>query len=1089
MPRPGPERKLDPITGRRLATVVAGAGFGKSTLLATWTAGRHAAWYSLDADDRTLSVLVQGLVAALKRRVPAAADELARLVAGGQGPDEQSDEARRGQAYAALVSDVLAERLDEDVVLVLDDVHEAYGSPGATRFIESLVRVAPPSLHLVLASRQPLPFPVERLRGQGQVIDLDATVLAFSLEEVGRLLDDLVGPGADDLAPRVHAATGGWPAAVMLVAESLRDDRPDQRTATLRRLQRPEGPLFEYIATEALGHESVETIAWLRLAAHFERFDQDLLEAVGWDARGGRLAVGGRPSVFLQPIPGEPGWYRLHGLIREYAIARLPIDDGELGEIQRRAAAWFEAHGLTDEALQAFAAAGDTGSVARLLGERGAAMLEAGSLDRILAAEALLPEDLRGVGSERLYGDALLARGDWRGALAAYTRAGGVDDEVEAGLAWRIGLIQYLRGELLEALETLERARLDGSAPVDEALVLAWTASVSWLFGEAARCRPPAERALELAERTGDDRALAAAHMATALVLILEGDMHGSEREHRLALTFAERCGDVLQIVRVRDNLGDHLLEDGRYAEALAELDGVVRLADAVGFASYHALALANRGQAHVGLGHFEEAMADFDAARAIYQRIGSNWVAYPIAKQADAFRLRGDRALARTAYEEAIRISERTGDRQILVPSLVGLAQTVVADEPGHARALTERAIELGREMTPVVALLGAARVALVLGETGSAIQQARKAAEVARRRGDQPGFASALEVEAEAEADVGADRPGALARLDEAAAIWRSCGSPVGEARNLLIRAGILGGGEGRGAALEAERRFAALGARGAATEARAVAELAEAADRRPVTIEALGGFRLLRDDLPVGSTEWQSKKARDLLKMLVARRGRPTAREALIEALWPDSDPEPLGNRFSVVLTTIRSILDPARRFPPDHFVVADKSSVALAFDNIACDVTSFFASVTEGRRFRREGRANDALASFATAERLYAGDFLEDDPYEEWAAQVREEAQAAYVSVTRALGEAAAASNDEDAASRFFLRILDRDGFDEAAHIALVRVMLAVGRHGEARRRYGLYAARMNEIGVEAAPFPVQPPRSVAVALEH
>src|SRR5207247_1709185 len=140
--------------------------------------------------------------------------------------------------------------------------------------------------------------------------------------------------------------------------------------------------------------------------------------------------------------------------------------------------AWFEAHALVDEALQAFASVGDAASVGRLLRDRGSALLQEGNVDRIVRAEASLSDDLRGSGSERLYGDALLVQGDWAGALAAFNRAGGVGEGLEPGLAWRIGLIHYLRGDLERASATFQRAQLDGTAATDDALVLAWSASV-----------------------------------------------------------------------------------------------------------------------------------------------------------------------------------------------------------------------------------------------------------------------------------------------------------------------------------------------------------------------------------------------------------------------------------------------------------------------------------------------------------------------------------------------------------------------------------------------------------------------------------
>ena len=99
-------------------------------------------------------------------------------------------------------------------------------------------------------------------------------------------------------------------------------------------------------------------------------------------------------------------------------------------------------------------------------------------------------------------------------------------------------------------------------------------------------------------------------------------------------------------------------------------------------------------------------------------------------------------------------------------------------------------------------------------------------------------------------------------------------------------------------------------------------------------------------------------------------------------------------------------------------------------------------------------------------------------------EDWTVGVRKEAQAAYISVTRLLADEAAAAGDADGATRFYLRILERDVYDEAAHLGLVGALLAAGRHGEARRRYGIYSDKMDEMGVEAAPFPSAPGRRAA-----
>jgi len=238
--------------------------------------------------------------------------------------------------------------------------------------------------------------------------------------------------------------------------------------------------------------------------------------------------------------------------------------------------------------------------------------------------------------------------------------------------------------------------------------------------------------------------------------------------------------------------------------------------------------------------------------------------------------------------------------------------------------------------------------------------------------------------------------------------------------------------------------------------------------------VRIQALGGFRVLRAGEPVPVEEWQSRKARDLLKFLVARRGRAVPREALMEALWPDEDPAKLSNRLSVALSTVRTVLDPDRRHPSDRFVMADKHVVALA--HLPVDVEEFLAAAAAGLdRFARGERA-EALSLLTAAETAFTGDFLEDDPYEDWAVSLREEARAAYLAVARTLARAAAEAAEHDQAVRFHLRVLERDAYDEEAHLGLVATLVAAGRHGEARRRYRIYGEQMGELGVEAASFP-------------
>jgi DNA-binding SARP family transcriptional activator len=300
-----------------------------------------------------------------------------------------------------------------------------------------------------------------------------------------------------------------------------------------------------------------------------------------------------------------------------------------------------------------------------------------------------------------------------------------------------------------------------------------------------------------------------------------------------------------------------------------------------------------------------------------------------------------------------------------------------------------------------------------------------------------DRAGLAEALALVARS-----ADEPWRHAdHLLEAASIWREVGDRLTEA-------------------------FAQLG-RG---------PVVWRAEPKAVRIQVLGGFAVSRQGQLVRLSDWQSKRARELLKMLIARRGHPVPRTVLIEALWPDDNADGLNNRLSVALTTIRSVLDPGHQFAAEHFINADKDSVALALESADVDVERFLAAAAEGLARLRQGDAGDAVPILEAAEVAYSGEFLEENLYDDWAAPVREEARAMYSSVARVLARHAAERNEPDAAVRYLLRILEIDRYDEDANLLLVRALSVAGRHGEAHRHYLNYRRAMSELGVEPIPFP-------------
>ncbi len=556
------------------------------------------------------------------------------------------------------------------------------------------------------------------------------------------------------------------------------------------------------------------------------------------------------------------------------------------------------------------------------------------------------------------------------------------------------------------------------------------------------------------------------------MVARVDGDHVAQHRNYARALGHAERAKDLLQLVRIRCNNGSHLTEDGEYAKALAELDVATRLADLGGYGMFRGLCLTNRAEALIATGRLDEAVSDLEAARSIFQQVSPSMDTYPLTLLGDIYMARGDRSLAVAAFEQAAAIATAAVEVQALVPALTGLALARLDDDP--VAALDAATTAVGHEATVhhAKALIALGWVRSARGDRTAAVDLAERASQLARERGDHVALALAVELAGAVEEDV--TRRSAL--LADARSLWSRVDSPLGVARVDVALAETTPGADGVALAASAADALDRLGARREAVRARAIAAAAYGDAAGGVIVNVLGGFAVLDDGLPVPTSSWQSKVARDLFKMLAINRGRPIHREVLIERLWPGEFGDKASNRLSVALSAIRNATDPGRARPGDHVVIADRDSVALNVANVAVDVDQFLAEGARGHALLRQGSRSQGLALLRVAEARYTGDVLEEQPYADWALPLREEALAMYLSVAAVLAEADAASGDHESAARRYLRMIERDPYSEHAYLGAVTALRAAGHHGSAQRLYATYVTKMTDMDIEPATFP-------------
>ena len=1037
----------------RLTLVVAGAGWGKSAMLRGLTATAPSIEVRRPVSGWTPFALAHALVDGI-------AEHTHRAVTGDLPAYPTPDSPDHRDQIAALATTVcaVATSVPDDTLVVLDDVDLTDDDP-LVLFLEPLILGLPAKVHLVIACRTQPNLRIARLRAAGEVARIGAEELAVAPTDVDGLgLDASARAAVLDI---VHA-TGGWPLAVHLAVEVSRRGGPLDRAQLIEHLLSPNAVLFDYLAEDVLANLSVPERELLVLAASVPELSGALLGDMGCGDLAVHLTRLTAQRIFLEPVLGRPDHVRTTVVGGAFLRRALPPPPAKT--LDAAVAALLRA-GDTENALLLSARVGDPERALEVL-------LAIGQPDWLSAPDVLdaaLAVAERG-GSHpqltELRADLAFQRGQWDDALRLYAQARDEDGRpTTARVRKRAGLL-YLRGRLDEADELCAAVTLDGSDLAEEARVLAWRSVISWARGDAEACARYVEPALERAGRSADDGALAAAYTARAMLAALRGDLPANARFYDLALDHAERAGDVAQIVRIRTNRGSRLVEQGQYGQAVAELDLAITTAELAGSDTFSSLAYNNRGEAYLALGQLDLALADLRRAHDIWTRLASNRILYPLNNMGFAQLLRGQRSEAVALFSEAIRIAASVRDAQGLVPAYVGLANALDSDDPEGAAEAARLAIEADHAMWMPRAYLAAGNVALRSNDVVAAADWAAKATALARQRQDRPALAEALLLSA----NLGTTESAALAQ--QASRLWHDLGNPIGAARADLALARTTSGRRRDELVARAERMLQDAGAWGPLAEAR---RALGAGVTSPIVITTLGGFRVSRHGDPVDVGEWGSRKARDLVKLLVARRGAPVVRDEVTELLWPD-EPDRSARRLSVLLSTVRTVFDPRKARNPEHFVAADHDTVWLVRDHVDIDVEQFLAEAAEGRRMLAAGDREKARVLLGNAAARYLGEFFADDPYADWAAGLRELAKHTFVDTCFELARLADDAHEFSEAIRYWLRTLDVDPYDEDAHLGLINSLRAQRRHGEARRAYRLYSAKMLELDLEPAPFP-------------
>lgn len=1052
--RPALFARLREALDHRLTLVQAGPGYGKTTALVSLGADVPLFWYTLTEADAEPHSFLSHLIAAFRMQLPNLSELPQALL------QEHSGEhaATAWTAPLDALLNALDETLQQPALLVLDDYHFVAGSPAVQALVERLVAYLPPDLHLVLASRYPLAGDAWlRWRARGEVLELTREHLAFSPPEIAALFRDTyaIAITPEDVEV-LSEKTEGWPIALQLVRQGLRSGAARSLTELLAQGPTPLAALFDYLATDVLDQQPAPLATFLRETAVLRELTVEACNAVRATADSATL-LAQLHDLDLFVVASGDGQYRYHHLFHDFLRQRAGTPEA-VRERHRRAARFFAATHNDEDAIYHWLAAEAFVEAAELIDRAGEAMLRAGRLDTVMQwIDALPPEQLAAHPRVQAYvGDVYRLRSRFDEALLWYQQA----EHLWRARGDQTGVSRALRGQALVYLDQVRPAQAEHL--LQEALRL-----TDGLDDRQARAR-----LLELlAENKLNMGKPAEAEALRAEAQTLRDEGPG---EDMLSVRVKLRTGRLEEARAILTSWIDDeraLLQSGQAHSPRGHRETVLILSLICAFEGNveRASALAQEG---VALG--EHLMSPFTTAVA-HIRLGHAWQLHPTD---DAHHTASARDAAIRCYQASIALGDQLAVRRLRAEALWGLTRAYGFF--GNLE-MAERAACEGTEISLwagdlwVAALteltLGASYV--LAGRADDAVEPLLRVLASFRDCGDHFGRAAtrlwlSLAYHHLRQPEHAATHLRELLALCEThrydyLLTKRTLLNPP-DPRSLVP---LLVMARARGLHADyAARLLAAVGLPGI-----------QAHPGYALRVQTLGGFRVWRGAHEIEARDWQRDKARQLFQLLLTRRDRWSQRDELVETLWPQLAPEAAARDFKVALNALNKALEPNRApDAPFAFVVRDGSAYRLRPEaDLWLDCDAFERACVQGTQALDSSQDAHGTELLREAVQRYAGAYLPDALYDDWAAQERERLLALYLRAADRLAAALFKRGDDEAVIDVCQRILAHDPCWERAYRLLMLTHARRGNRPLALRAYQRCAAALHEqLGVPPSP---------------
>ncbi len=1027
-------------SNHKLIAISAPTGYGKSVFLSQFAANTPlpVAWYQLDDYDNDLLLFVQYLIQAIAKHIPEFGAHTWSYI------EKQDDGRHNIRSIAAFLVNELQARGTNGLVCVFDDYH-LIQEPSIHALMEELIQYLPNNICFVMASRHTLPFAMTKLRLHKLLFEITEEQLRFNLAEMQCFLKmHQQATISEAVAQQYLLETGGWAAALMFMQfpnmEHMHLEQPPNLHWSNREM------MYHYFAEELFQQLPAELQTFLTETAVLESLEPALCNALTETTSSGSVLEDlFRQNIFI--TKNEAGIYRYHHLFRDFLLQQL----GERKRpLQQRAAGVFAAHGQYMQAVETYLLIGAYACAVQNIEKSALKMVKSCKWNTFQRWLRQIPAHYQEESPHVMLLQGIVDNynGLWELAVERIEKAEHLflqaqDTQYLLEARFQKAITLRRAGELQKSIEILEIAIHGARAfPLTKwyTIILEKVNTLMWI-GALQKVVDALLEGLQLAKLQNEPQLI-------AYFLEHLGAVHYAKGEYYTAVEYYQQAEALfppksegfskfeMERYSQKTTLAKIYRDWGELEKALSLISEVIAAKESYGFMddlprAYHELALISQD-----MGKTKQAEQYFEKATRLYQRIERRdfqWT-WHLALYGKILADNGKTERGTKLIAQAISCARENSEFNLALCEFIGCYTLLQTRKIEEAIQMVEHALTVARRVGAKNLIAqccwALSNIYLGIGLQENALCCAKECLSLASAENYLQIFLSYPKTSLP------------FLRLS------LGLGIETAFLDKIILRLGKT--------AIPMLSELASGAAK--AVQLRAKALLAQVQPHTDTQqdilhIRTFGACEIVltENQQPL---MWKTAKAAEIFLYFIKNTNTDLSKDAILEDLWPETNPEKTSKRLHTYVYQIRKTL---QAIGLDANFVYKNKGYTISSAQICCDANAFVALLQAARHEKTE---TVKISKMEQAVQLYQGDYLQG-LYSQWVLEARNQFELLLIHARKELAALYLAKQDYSAAEKHLLAILTIDPLCKEVHDSLVDVYKQSGNRAAAVQQQQRY----------------------------